>query len=145
MRIVAEQMGKDGSKVSIHTGGFPLPASDKAVFADPANLAWWLRCMKEMYAHGVAGYTDDRLADGRGWDTFEVKKITCPVAVIDGGSDPMALVANAHHTASIVPGATLRIYEPHGHFSICKEVVSTVAEVLARSALGGSHTIPGST
>jgi pimeloyl-ACP methyl ester carboxylesterase len=144
MAIVAEQMGEDGGKVSIHTGGFPLPDSDKAVFADPVKLAWWLRCMKEMFAQGVAGYTDDRLADGRGWDTFDVAKITCPVAVIHGGSDSLALVANARHTASIVPGATLRIYERHGHISVFEEIVGAVVELLAQSGHIGSRAAAGS-
>jgi pimeloyl-ACP methyl ester carboxylesterase len=133
MAIVAEQMGEDGSRVNVHTGGVPLPDSDKALFADPVYLAWWLRWMKEMFTSGIAGYTDDRLADGGGWGTFDVTAITCPVAVIHGGSDTFVPVAHAEHTAAIVPGATLRVYEPLGHFSICQEVVGTVGELLARS------------
>jgi pimeloyl-ACP methyl ester carboxylesterase len=93
-----------------------------------------MRWMKEWFAHGVAGYTDDRLADGGGWGTFDVTAITCPVAVIHGGSDTFVPVAHAQHTAAIVPGATLRIYEPLGHFSICGEVGRTVSELVARIA-----------
>jgi pimeloyl-ACP methyl ester carboxylesterase len=89
--------------------------------------------MKQMFAHGVAGYTDDRLADGGGWGTFDVTAITCPVAVIHGGSDNFVPVAHAQHMASIVPGATLRVYELLGHFSICQKVVGTVVELLTRS------------
>jgi pimeloyl-ACP methyl ester carboxylesterase len=133
LAMVTEQIGADGSRVNVHTGGVPLPESDKALFADPGYLAWWLRCMKQMFAHGVSGYTDDRLADGGGWGTFDVTAITCPVAVIHGGSDNFVPVAHAQHTAAIVPGATLRVYEPLGHFSICQKVVGTVVELLADS------------
>jgi pimeloyl-ACP methyl ester carboxylesterase len=143
LAIVAEQMGEDGRKVDVHAGG-PLPDSDKALFADPVFLAWWMRWMKEWFAHGVAGYTDDRLADGGGWDTFDVTAITCPVAVIHGDSDSFVPVAHARHTASIVPGAELRIFEPLGHFSICQEVVGTVSELLARSEHIGSRAGAGS-
>jgi pimeloyl-ACP methyl ester carboxylesterase len=82
----------------------------------------------------VAGYADDRLADGVGWGSFDVRKITCPVAVLHGGSDNFVPVAHAQHTAAIVPGATLRVFEPLGHFSICSEVVRTVSELVARVA-----------
>jgi pimeloyl-ACP methyl ester carboxylesterase len=133
MAIVAEQMGEDGSKITVHTGGIPLPESDKALFADPVYLSWWLRCLKEMFTYGVAGYADDRLADGGGWGTFDVRAIACPVAVIHGGSDTFVPLAHARYTTALVPGAELRIFEPHGHFSICQEAVGTVGELLTRS------------
>jgi pimeloyl-ACP methyl ester carboxylesterase len=131
--IATEQFGADGSKVDVHSGGIPLPASDRALFADAEYLACWLRNVKQMFVHGVEGYADDRLADGVGWGSFDVTKIGCPVAVIHGGSDTLVPIAHARHTATIVPGATLRICEPLGHFSIANEMVSTVGELLARS------------
>ena len=84
----------------------------------------------EMFVHGVAGYTDDRLADGRGWHDFEVASISCPVVVLHGGSDTLIPVANAHHTAALVPGAKLRIFDDLGHLSIVPEVVGTVRRML---------------
>jgi pimeloyl-ACP methyl ester carboxylesterase len=58
---------------------------------------------------------------------------TSPVrSVLHGSSDGLAPVGNAHHTAAIVPGATLRIVENIGHLSILTEVVETTRELLAR-------------
>jgi pimeloyl-ACP methyl ester carboxylesterase len=57
-----------------------------------------------MFTYGAAGYVDDRLADGNGWTSFEVAAVTCPVVVLHGRADGMMPVANAHHTAAIVPG-----------------------------------------
>jgi pimeloyl-ACP methyl ester carboxylesterase len=144
MAIATEQFGANGSKVDVHSGGIPLPPSDRALFADPEYLACWLRNVKQMFVQGVAGYADDRLADGVGWGSFNVGKVTCPVAVIHGGSDNFVPVAHARHTATIVPGATLRICEPLGHFSIANEMVSTVSELLARSGHIGSRATAGS-
>lgn len=44
-------------------------------------------------------------------------------------------VANAHHTASIVPGATLRIFPGLGHISIVTKVVEVTTELLTRTAV----------
>jgi pimeloyl-ACP methyl ester carboxylesterase len=100
-----------------------------ALFVDPEYLACWLRNVKQMVVQGVAGYADDRLADGVGWGSFDVGKYYLPIAVIHGGSDNFVPVAHGRHTATIVPAATLRICEPLGHFSIA--MVSTVAELLS--------------
>jgi pimeloyl-ACP methyl ester carboxylesterase len=140
MAIVTEQFGPDGSKAGDPPG---IPKSDRTFFADPIRLASSRRSQQEAFAQGVAGYADDRLADGVGWGSFDIRKITCPVAVLHGGSDNFVPVAHARHTASIVPGATLRIYEPLGHFSICQEVVGTVGELLARSKPTQSGAIAG--
>jgi pimeloyl-ACP methyl ester carboxylesterase len=143
MAIVTEQFGSDGNKVDVQSGG-SLPASDRALFADPEYLACWLRNVKQMFVQGVEGYADDRLADGVGWGSFDVTRITCPVAVIHGTGDTFVPIAHARHTATIVPGATLRICEALGHFSIASELVSTVAELLARSGHISSRAIAGS-
>ena len=68
------------------------------------------------FAHGLEGYTDDRLADGVGWVTFDVTSIRCPVTVLHGGSDRIVDVIHAHHTAEVVPGAKLVIFDYDGHF-----------------------------
>jgi pimeloyl-ACP methyl ester carboxylesterase len=85
-----------------------------------------------MFAHGLEGYTDDRLADGAGWVTFDVRSIQCPVTVLHGGSDRMVDVIHAHHTAGVVPGAKLVVFDDHGHFSIVTEVVPAISDLLQR-------------
>jgi pimeloyl-ACP methyl ester carboxylesterase len=82
-----------------------------------------------MFAHGVQGYVDDRIADGVGWGSFDVSRVRCPVVVLHGGSDPIVPVAHAHHTAALVPGAKLRVFDELGHFSIVAQIASAIAEL----------------
>ncbi len=129
--VVVEQFGERGEKMAAFTSGEAIADSDRVLFADAECLAIWLRSTQEMFAQGVFGYTDDRLADGVGWGTFDVGAITCPVVVIHGSSDTMVPLAHAHHTTAIVPGATLRIVDGLGHFSILTEIPDAIGEVLA--------------
>jgi len=85
-----------------------------------------------MFAHGLQGYTDDRLADGPGWVTFNVRSIQCPVTVLHGGSDRIVDVIHAHHSAEIVPGAKLLVFDDLGHFGIVTEVVPAISSLLQR-------------
>ena len=47
-------------------------------------------------------------------------------------SDGLIPVGNADHTAAIVPGARLRIFENLGHISVLTEIVDVTSELLAR-------------
>jgi pimeloyl-ACP methyl ester carboxylesterase len=132
--IVAEQFGERGEKIAVHTTGEGITVSDRALFANSEILATWLRNLQEMFVQGVGGYTDDRLADGVGWGSFDVSAITCPVIVLHGRSDTFVPMVVAHHTASIVPGATLQVVEDRGHFSILTELPGAISQVLARAS-----------
>ena len=50
--------------------------------------------------------------------TFDVAPIRCPVTVLHGRSDRMVDVIHAHHTAELIPGANLVIFDDLDHFSI---------------------------
>jgi len=82
-----------------------------------------------MFAHGVAGYVDDRLADGGGWGSFDVGAVRSPTIVLHGSDDSIVDVAQARHTASIVPGARLKIVDGLAHLSIMARIVPTLAEL----------------
>ncbi|MBV8993360.1 MAG: hypothetical protein JO287_06585 [Pseudonocardiales bacterium] len=84
------------------------------------------------YRYGLQGYPDDRLADGAGWVTFDVTSIQGPVTVLYGGSDRMVDVIHAHHTAEVVPGAELVVFDDLGHFSIVTKVVPAISSLLQR-------------
>ena len=109
-----------------------LSPSDPALFGDPAWMKQADAGFPAMFAHGLQGYTDDRLADGGGWVTFDVRSIRCPVIVLHGGSDRMVDVIHAHHTAEVVPGAELVVFDDDGHFSIVTEVVPAISDLLRR-------------
>jgi pimeloyl-ACP methyl ester carboxylesterase len=132
LAVVTEEWGADGSKFGAMVGKITLPAADLALFGDPEWLSVVMAARPEMFAYGMEGYTDDRLADGGGWGTFVVSTIRCPVVVIHGGSDEIVPVAHARHTASVVPHAELRVFDGLGHFSIINQVVATLTTLLAR-------------
>jgi pimeloyl-ACP methyl ester carboxylesterase len=135
LAFATESMGADGSKMLALPGTGPeLPPADLALFANPEWLAGMVGGFQAMFAHGVQGYVDDRLADGPGWGSFNVGAVRCPVIVLHGGKDSIVPVAQAHYTGKIVPGATVSIFDELGHFSIGQEAGGAILEVLARAA-----------
>jgi pimeloyl-ACP methyl ester carboxylesterase len=130
MAAAVEAHGPDGSKMADMASH--LCATDLALFTDPEWVATTRTEMPEMFAFGLEGYTDDRLADGGGWHTFDPGAITCPVIVLHGGSDVIVAVAQAEHTTALVPGAVLRVFDELGHFSIMSELVPALTDVLPR-------------
>lgn len=86
-----------------------------------------MEALPPMFAFGVEGYADDRLADGPGWGGFDLHAITSPVVVMHGTADTVCPPINGETTARLVPEAELRWFEGDGHFS----VVTNVPEVLA--------------
>jgi pimeloyl-ACP methyl ester carboxylesterase len=129
-----ESHGERGSKLQGGGMDAALPPSDLALFRDPTWMAHAMAGFPAMFAHGLEGYADDRIADRDGWVTFDVATITCPVVVLHGALDRMAAVVHAHHTAAIVPGAQLVVHDELGHFSIEDEVVPTIVRMLASTA-----------
>lgn len=120
--------GENGSKMGDIVA--VLCPSDLALFRNPDWMTAEMAAMPAMFAHGLEGYTDDRLADGCGWVSFDVGAVTCPVTVLHGGSDALVDVTHAHHTAGLISQARLRVFEPLGHFSIVNEVIPSIAEIL---------------
>lgn len=124
--------GEGGSKMTGGGMSDALAPSDVALFRDPVWLQQARDVFPEMFAQGLEGYTDDRLADGGGWVTFDVAAITCPVTVLHGEMDKMCNVVNAHYTAGIVPNAHLALHKDLGHFSIETKLIAAISEMLAR-------------
>ena len=123
--------GEDGSTMRADIEAVLAP-SDLALFRDPGWMQEAMAGFPAMFAHGLQGYTDDRLADGAGWVTFDVTSIRCPVTVLHGGSDRMVDVIHAHHTAELVPDAELAVFDDLGHFSIVTKVVPAISNLLQR-------------
>lgn len=130
------QFGADGTKLLSAAGaddpsaGAGLAEADMAMFADPAFLGGMIQGLQPMFAWGVQGYADDRLADGPGWGGFDVSQITCPVTVLHGEADTICPVINAHVTADLVPGAELHLTTNDGHFSIVAHVPEVLTELI---------------
>lgn len=130
LAAAAELWGEDGSKMP--TPDRPLPDADMALFSDGAWLQAALASGPARWTFGVQGYTDDRLADGPGWGSFDVGAISRPVFVVHGGADTMVPVAHARHTASVVPGARLQVHDDDGHLSVIRHAVPTLAQLVRR-------------
>lgn len=135
LQLAAEQFGEDGSKLlapqAMEEQGIQLADADAALFTDPAYLATAIETLPPMFAWGVQGYADDRLADGPGWTGFDVSTVRCPVVVLHGEDDTLCPVMNAYNTAEIVPGSELHIVADEGHFSIVRHVPDVLAEMMA--------------
>ncbi len=127
-----ESHGLDGSRIVEANDGPPLAPSDQAMLTSPWGRLW-MQDVPTMFAHGLEGYADDRIADGPGWVTFDVATIGCPVVVLHGGNDVICDVIHARHTATLVPGAELRVHDELGHFSIEDELVPTLVDLRARA------------
>jgi len=128
LAYAVEVAGEDGSKMFDpgEGDGPQLPPADMALFADPAWLAGFGDAMSQMFAHGVVGYVDDRLADGVGWGSFDVGAVRAPTIVLHGREDSIVDVAQASHTASIVPGARLEVVDGLAHLSIVLRIPETL-------------------
>lgn len=131
--IVSMVYGENGALLYPPHQPISADPSDRALAATAWFDAWWRESVPEMCRQGVSGYVDDRLADGNGWWSFDVNHIACPVTVLHGSTDPLAPVGNGRHTAAIVPGATLRIVDERGHFSILESGVEALTTTLERS------------
>jgi pimeloyl-ACP methyl ester carboxylesterase len=126
-----EDGSEDGSKMRGDISAVLAP-SDLALFGDPGWMQEAMARFPAMFAHGLQGYTDDRLADGPGWVTFDAGSIQCPVTVLHGGSDRMVDVIHARHTAEVVPDAELVVFDDLGHFSIVTKVVPAISSLWQR-------------
>jgi pimeloyl-ACP methyl ester carboxylesterase len=91
----------------------------------------WMEDVPNMFAHGLEGYTDDRIAEGPGWISFDVGSIRCPLIVLHGADDVIADVVHARNNAAIIPGAELRLIDGLGHFSIQDELVRALTDLQA--------------
>jgi len=131
LAIATDVFGADGSRMATMVGEAGLAPADMALLGDAEFATAWMAGLPQMFAHGVAGYVDDRRADGPGWDSFDVASVTCPVVIVHGGADTIVPVANAHHTAELLPEAELRIFPDHGHLSVVAEVVPAVLSLRA--------------
>lgn len=129
--------GADGSKMmqGLSSGGGPItfPESDLKMLSDPQFLSGFIEGAKVMFAHGVQGYADDRIADGVGWGSFDASKVGCPVNVIHGEADTICRIGNGHYTAKVTPGAKLVTYPELGHFSIMEKIIDALVDVRDRA------------
>ena len=91
------------------------------------------------YANGVEAYVDDRIADGKGWHSFDIKKVVVPVTIVHGGKDTIVPVIAACHTKSLLPHADLRIFPECGHVSVMDLTIDACREMRLVVVNGGAR------
>ena len=131
--LVADSAARAGIRlIGIDRPGYgcSTPQPGRTIGGWVADALAVLDHLAEMFAQGVVGFVDDRLADVNGWGSFDVTKTSCPVTVMHGTSDGLVPVATAHHTAALVPGATLRIFADLGHLSILTRTIDVASKLL---------------
>jgi pimeloyl-ACP methyl ester carboxylesterase len=130
--VALELLGADGSKGAELLGTMILPPADMAVLMSGAYTGGSEEDQAG-YAQGVLGLVDDRLADGGGWTSFDVGRISSPVIVLHGERDSFVAPFQAAHTASLVPGARLQMVPDLGHLSIVSEVIPALKTMLVEA------------
>jgi pimeloyl-ACP methyl ester carboxylesterase len=87
-------------------------------------------CRQQTNANNHEGYVDDRIADcSRGWFSFDVSKVSCPVIVVHGNRDPIVPVVHASITKELIPHAEVRLYPNLGHLSVVQPVLKALQEL----------------
>jgi pimeloyl-ACP methyl ester carboxylesterase len=127
-----EHYGADGSGLFDGDSDMDLGPVDNAWLADEANLASLMATMGEAFAQGVVGYAHDITVQGRPW-TFDPAAIAYPTLVVHGADDRLVPVAHSEHTASLIPGAELRVLDGVGHLSLGEQLPALAAESVAQT------------
>jgi pimeloyl-ACP methyl ester carboxylesterase len=125
-----ELFGADGS--DFLTAWAPdLSEPDLALLSETGVESEVREVLGEAFRQGVIGYAQDVFVQGRPWP-FSCDMITAPVIVAHGELDATVPIAHSHHTAELIPGASLRILPGHGHLTIYGELPGLCAELLGR-------------
>jgi pimeloyl-ACP methyl ester carboxylesterase len=124
-----ERFGEDGSGF-MTASGLDLPEADLPLYSDDRIAPMLARAREEAFRQGVGGYAQDVFIQGGGWP-FDPARIEAPTVIVHGEGDTLLPVAHAHHTADVVPGATVRVLAGHGHFSLLGELPGIAAPLLA--------------
>jgi pimeloyl-ACP methyl ester carboxylesterase len=103
-----------------------LGPTDNAWLADDTNATGLFTSMGEAFAQGIVGYAHDIWVQGRAW-SFDAAAIACPVIVVHGNDDQLVPIAHSRHTASLIPGAELRILQGVGHLSLVDSLPAIAA------------------
>lgn len=129
LEIARDFWGDDGLRPAT-TGAGTLAPADAALFTDPEFVRGVLLGLQQSFAFGVEGYTDDRIADGAGWGELDLSAVTCPVTIVHGTEDRLVDVRVARHNKELLPHAELRIVDGLGHFSIARELLPALVDLL---------------
>lgn len=94
-----------------------LPGIDRYALERPGMREAFLAGYAEAFRRGSWGVAQDLRMLMRPWG-FELGSITVPTSIHHGDADATVPPQHARLLAEVIPGAQLRLYPRHGHFSI---------------------------
>ena len=103
-----------------------LPGIDRRALEQPGLRDPFLANYLEAFRQGSQGVGQDLRVLTRPWG-FELESIQAPALVCHGDADRTVPPGHARLFAAAIPGAQLRIYPGHGHFSIFEAVRDMLA------------------
>jgi pimeloyl-ACP methyl ester carboxylesterase len=108
-----------------------LPGVDRRALEQPGMREAFLAGYAEAFRRGSQGVAQDLRVLTRPWG-FELASITVPASIHHGDADATVPPQHARLLADAIPGAQLRLYPDHGHFSI----LSLTRQILAAPVAG---------
>ena len=109
-----------------------VPEVDQLVLTG-AVAAYYADGFHKALENGIGGWRDDDLAFVRPWG-FDLTDITVPVSIWQGAQDLMVPFAHGRWLAAHVPGATVHLFDEHGHLSLTENHVPAILADLAGTA-----------
>jgi len=109
-----------------------VPEVDRLVLTG-AVAAYYADGFHKALENGIGGWRDDDLAFVRHWG-FDLTDITVPVSIWQGAQDLMVPFAHGKWLAAHIPGATVHLYDEHGHLSLTEDHVPAILADLAGTA-----------
>jgi pimeloyl-ACP methyl ester carboxylesterase len=106
-----------------------LPGIDRCALERPGGREAFLAGWTEAFRQGSWGVAQDLRMLMRPWG-FELGSITVPASIHHGDADITVPPQHARLLAEAIPGAQLRLYPRHGHFSIleaAEDMLATLA------------------
>ena len=103
-----------------------LPGADRRALQRPGLRDPFLANYIEAFRQGSRGVAQDLRVLTQPWG-FELGSIQVPALVCHGDADLTVPAQHARRFAAAIPGAQLRIYPGHGHFSIFDAVPDMLA------------------
>jgi len=98
-----------------------------------AVAAYYADGFHKALENGIGGWRGDDLAFVRPWG-FDLTDITVPVSIWQGAQDLMVPFAHGRWLAAHVPGATVHLFDEHGHLSLTENHVPAILADLAGTA-----------
>lgn len=120
-----DRFGPDGSRFGEHDP-YAFSDPDLEYLDDETVVTHFERVTEHAFQQGITGFAQDVYLQGQPWP-FDPREIETPTHVVHGTADDIVDVTHSHHTAELIPNATLIQLPGHGHVSIIDEFPRLVA------------------